>query len=295
MTVESCSSFCSNFQYFGLEYGGECYCGNTLPSEEAAATDCNMVCDGNANELCGAGWRLSTYENLLYNSAPSGTQTPAIAGWTYYGCVLDQGNPRTLAGDSTAAADMTLEACAAFCAGYDFFGAEYGSQCYCGYALGAAAANESAADCSMPCGGNAAEVCGAGWRLTVYEATTATSAPDPGLPATVGAYSSLGCYTDNAEGRAFPNVYYDDAALTLEECASVAAKNGATYFGAEYAQECWYGDAIGGGNAKTQTSACDMACKGNASEYCGGPNALSMYQLTAGTKLRFARNRQYAV
>jgi len=295
MTVESCSTFCSKFQYFGLEYGGECYCGSALPSEQAPATDCNMVCDGNSAELCGSSWRLSTYQNLNYNSAPSSSQTPAISGWTYYGCVLDQGSPRSLPDDSTAGNGMTLESCASFCSGFDYFGTEYGSQCYCGYSLNAAGVNEPSADCNMPCGGDTTEVCGGSWRLTVYKSTTTTSPPNPGLPQTVGAYSLLGCYTDNAAGRAFPNVYYDDTALTLEECAAVASKNGATYFGTEYAQECWYGASIGGNNVKTLASACDMECKGNASEYCGGPNALSMYQLTSGTKLRFARNREYAV
>lgn len=63
MTVESCSSFCSGYTYFGVEWYGECYCGNGLVSSSmvAAAGDCNTACAGNAAELCGGANRLSLY------------------------------------------------------------------------------------------------------------------------------------------------------------------------------------------------------------------------------------------
>ncbi|KAL2257207.1 hypothetical protein VTK26DRAFT_513 [Humicola hyalothermophila] len=68
-----------------------------------------------------------------------------------------------------ASDELTLEACAAFCAGHDLFGAEYGRECYCGdgpFAAGAVGVGQ--AECSMPCAGDAAQVCGAGNRLSVY-------------------------------------------------------------------------------------------------------------------------------
>lgn len=278
MTVESCASFCSDWPYFGIEYGGQCYCGQDLPSESAPETDCNMACDGNSAELCGAGWRLSTYQNLDYVPV----STPPIPGWTYSGCYLDQGNPRSLPDANTASNNLTLEDCAAFCDGYSFFGTEYSSQCYCGYVLNAAAVQEPATDCNMVCAGNETEYCGGSWRLTVYASTTL--AP-PSIPSTVAGYTSLGCWTDNVDGRALPNLYANNS-MTLEMCAAVATEAGATYWGAEYGRECWYGSNVSGGNNVTSLSACDMTCMGNSSEYCGGSNALSMYYLSGSSRLR---------
>lgn len=188
---------------------------------------------------------------------------------------------------------MTLETCAAFCEGYNYFGTEYGSQCYCGYSLNSAAVLEPATDCSMACAGNSSETCGGNWRLTTYQATTTTSAPNPSIPATVAGYTSLGCWSDNADGRALPNVYYNNTSMTLELCASVAAANGAAYWGAEYSQECWYGSTLGGGNAAISTSSCNMECKGNSSEYCGGSNALSLYSLSGSAKFRYRRDGKH--
>ena len=50
----------------------------------------------------------------------------------------------------------------------------------------------------MACPGNAAQLCGAGNRLSVYDL-----APPPATPSTPAAtYTSLGCYTELSGGRA---------------------------------------------------------------------------------------------
>src|SRR5450432_3058129 len=68
MTVEECAASCSKFLYFGVEYGQQCYCGNTQDSGSAQVTDieCNFPCPGNSQETCGAGDLLNVYENLEY-------------------------------------------------------------------------------------------------------------------------------------------------------------------------------------------------------------------------------------
>jgi hypothetical protein len=241
-----------------------------------------MVCDGNTAELCGAGWRLSTYQNLAYVSPPT-TSTPAIPGWTYLGCYLDQYNPRSLPDASKFSNSLTLEDCAAFCKGFNFFGMEYSSECYCGYTINAAAVAEPATDCNMLCSGNDTEICGGSWRLTVYGSKT-TSVP-PGIPSKVADYTSLGCWSDNVNGRAMLNLYANDS-MTLEMCATTASAAGATYWGTEYGRECWFGTDLGGGNSATSLNRCGMLCGGNSSEYCGGPNALSLYSLSGHARLR---------
>jgi len=67
MTLEVCAERCAGFLWFGTEYADECYCGNTLLSEDAPMEECNMVCDGDDMEPCGGPNRLSLYS---YNPSP---------------------------------------------------------------------------------------------------------------------------------------------------------------------------------------------------------------------------------
>lgn len=65
MTVEQCIGFCSasSWGYAGLEYGSECWCGNSLAAGQAAPqADCNMLCSGAPLEYCGSGNRLDLYK-----------------------------------------------------------------------------------------------------------------------------------------------------------------------------------------------------------------------------------------
>lgn len=78
MTLESCATFCNGYKYFGTEYGQECYCGNYFNAGSVVASnnDCSMVCAGRADELCGAGSRLTTYQLTSGSSVSLISQAP---------------------------------------------------------------------------------------------------------------------------------------------------------------------------------------------------------------------------
>lgn len=61
MTVGRCTSNChaAGHSLAGLEFGRECWCGNSL-NNNATATDegCDMRCAGNSTEFCGGAERL---------------------------------------------------------------------------------------------------------------------------------------------------------------------------------------------------------------------------------------------
>ena len=68
MTVEKCINFCKgkSMTYAGLEYSGECYCGNKIASDRAPKSgslgNCLMKCSGNADEVCGGAAAISLYQ-----------------------------------------------------------------------------------------------------------------------------------------------------------------------------------------------------------------------------------------
>ncbi|KAJ4010351.1 hypothetical protein NW752_005026 [Fusarium irregulare] len=77
MTPSTCLNACADqgFPLAGLEYGGECYCGNVLANDTVKANvdDCNVPCNGDKTLLCGGPSRLSVYiSNDLLSLQPCG-------------------------------------------------------------------------------------------------------------------------------------------------------------------------------------------------------------------------------
>lgn len=52
----------SGYQYAGLEYGSECYCGNRIAGARMKEEECNLDCKGEKGSLCGGVARLSVYK-----------------------------------------------------------------------------------------------------------------------------------------------------------------------------------------------------------------------------------------
>lgn len=88
----------------------------------------------------------------------------------------------------TTSNNMTLEMCAANCAGYTYFGTEYASECYCDNVVGNNTSIDSTGkSCNMACAGNSTEMCGGSARLNLYELN---GNPNPNLPTTMSSYVS---------------------------------------------------------------------------------------------------------
>ena len=75
--VENCAAACSNYKYFGVEYGQECYCGNVLnagsvnSSTVLNSNPCNIVCVDNTLEYCGGRSVLNLYQVAAVLSSSS--------------------------------------------------------------------------------------------------------------------------------------------------------------------------------------------------------------------------------
>lgn len=60
-----CSVYCRQYLYYGLQAGGECYCGNEFGQHGAAPeSECNNKCSKDPSKMCGGVLRNSVYKNL---------------------------------------------------------------------------------------------------------------------------------------------------------------------------------------------------------------------------------------
>ncbi|KAF6822223.1 WSC domain-containing protein-like protein 3 [Colletotrichum plurivorum] len=223
--------------------------------------------------------------------SPLNPRMPAIIGgqWQYAGCFKDLvDNARLFTGASSASDDMSLDKCAAFCStgapgggAFNYFGVEYGRECYCGWDAQAAKMATAEAECYAPCAGSPIGLCGAGFRLSVYNNTIPSKPPSgPENAARAGDYELLGCQTEGVNGRALTGNFYGSDDMTSKTCAAFCAKGSWLFMGVEYSRECWCGNSVNAGSIPAPLKECDMRCQGNQSEFCGGNNRLGLYQLS---------------
>jgi hypothetical protein len=65
---------------------------------------------------------------------------------------------------------MTSDLGATYCStnGYRFAGVEYSNECYCSSFIKSTYTTTPDYECNMPCAGDNAQLCGAGWRIQIY-------------------------------------------------------------------------------------------------------------------------------
>ncbi|KAK7691709.1 hypothetical protein QCA50_005109 [Cerrena zonata] len=179
LTIEDCIASCSSqgFTLAGAEFGVQCFCGNTLVNGATVgqAADCNMNCIGNPNETCGGPNRLSVYTstgNVVVFPVPTPQNTSLPNGWAYQGCLQDT-NARVFPNQLDWVTNNTVVDCINQCQTFGFpaAGLEFGSQCFCGDVSDAQNNSPGLApeiDCSIPCSGDPAHLCGGPDLLSYY-------------------------------------------------------------------------------------------------------------------------------
>ncbi|ORY79543.1 WSC domain-domain-containing protein [Protomyces lactucae-debilis] len=204
------------------------------------------------------------------------------------GCFQDSaqfGGVRTFNGPSYVDTNgLTNQACASFCTskGFPISATEYSQECYCGGDV----PTTGSAVCSKPCSGDPTQVCGGDWALSVSRTSnvpvnSVSSAPSPNVTAIdyiPFKYDGqlAGCFADAAETGGVRTLsgatYRDSSSLTNEKCANFCGEKGFAYSGTEDGQECWCSSTL----PTVSSTRCDAACKGNTTQTCGGPWALTV-------------------
>lgn len=272
-SVDACTAKCNaaGFFYAGVEFGKECFCGNTLSNNgvPAPASDCNFACPGNAGQKCGAGNRLNIY------AAPGAPPAPPTAGsWQSIGCWSDSTTARSLGTQQTVAGGMTVEKCQAACGtgGFSLSGVEFATQCFCGNAFANNPTQKPDSDCNMACSGNGGEKCGGPSRLNVYR-TAPQNNPQ---------WKSLGCVSDVVNARTLSVTMPVQGGVTTESCQQACQAAGYPIAGTEFSTECYCDVQFRNTGVAEPLADCNMNCAGNAAEKCGGADRLNAYYNTAG-------------
>ncbi|PVF98141.1 WSC-domain-containing protein [Serendipita vermifera] len=287
MTVEACVDGCidAGFSSAGLQDGRECYCGdiNISPSDLADIGDCNKPCLGDGSEFCGGSSRVLVYTKPKSNN-PSPGPTPTTS-WTpaQGGCWSDNvDHQRALDHSGGNADDMTPAKCQAICeaAGFMLAGVEYGRECFCGNTI-MGNNRPSAGICTMTCSGDPNQICGGPDAINIYvkDNYPYTTGPASVLPS-YNSYIITGCWEDGSSNRVLTHgpatpIPYDQA--TVQKCIDGCAAAGFSSAGVEYGGECYCDNITYPPSQSKPLSDCNMACKGDGSEFCGGPNRILIY------------------
>lgn len=233
---KSCTAWCAGYEFAGVEFGNECYCGHQLASYSVKTPDqeCNMPCAKNGSQPCGGSNRVS-----LFASSLIATTNPGPNGWVSVGCYNDSRFTRTLAQPQVLAVGgqgMTVGQCTTACQqqSYRYAGLEYADECYCGDTI-QYSAGPAASGCDMPCYGNSSEFCGGANTINLYQLPSASNSSS--IPT---GWSSMGCVTDSASARTLRytvDVVGGATNMTVGNCISACQSHGWSIAGVEYSQE----------------------------------------------------------
>lgn len=301
--------FAAGYVFAGTEYAQECWCGNAISNPSSYRPDgplnlCDTPCTGDPGENCGGqGGYMSLYADatrfdiprfLSSVSAPSPTAPTPTPGpgsgsaselWTYTSCLPPSSLPIL---KSLSTSSLTLQVCAGFCTGYNYFALQSSVQCLCGNTLlPSSSRGQEENKCDLSCAGDAAQRCGGMSSMSVYKNSVQTaphspSSPSsgaviPGIPARAGSYTWLGCYRE-VPGRALRGPSRAVDGMTVAMCGLFCGGEGTRMMGVEYGRECFCGEELVGETAVRDVGECNMPCAGNRSEFCGAADRLGVYK-----------------
>lgn len=277
MTLEMCGEFCAGFNYFGVEYGRECYCGNTLREGSVPATnqkDCSFLCPGDKSTYCGAGMRLQMYKigetrslspTSIVASTSSSSSITSAAPTTSSSAV-----PTTSSTSTTSVAPTTSTT-----------------------STTSAAPTTSITSTSISSSTSTSISSALTTTTSTIISSTTTTTTTSARPTTTGPvviegntnFTYYSCVQEPSRGRLLPRQLFNDGVnMTIPACLERCWNF--NYAGVEYGRECWCGDAlnlVGEVNndavpGKNVTdSQCSFLCPGDNKSYCGAGSKMSLY------------------
>lgn len=118
----------NGYKYAGLEYYGQCFCGDSIAGNSISETQCNFACTGDKTQTCGGNDILSVYMDPTFPVTDPNT----ISDYMPQGCYAEgnYGRAVTYRQDQLDTATLTTEKCLAACKSqsYPLAGTEFGGE-----------------------------------------------------------------------------------------------------------------------------------------------------------------------
>ncbi|KAL3424975.1 fungistatic metabolite [Phlyctema vagabunda] len=327
MTLDSCAAFCTGKQYFGVEYGRECYCGNSLAAGSVKATnqnDCNFLCPGNRLQYCGAGVRLQLYSVASASSSTSSTTSLAssstsTSSTTSSSSVSGSSTSTTATSTSSqtsasSSTTSTLTSSTSSSSSPSSSSTSVSSTVTTSSSSGSITPSSSSSTSSTlstlstttrtstSSSSTSSTLSSSSSSTSTISSTSSTSSTNSASPTYTGPpvisqgnsnFTYYNCSTDGPGPRALPNLVEASDTMTIDRCLSNCWMY--KYAGVEYARECWCGNTLSGSTNVTDTpkgGQCSFTCKGNSTQYCGAGNRLSLYYFDVSKAAKNAANRR---
>jgi len=243
-SFEGCQQQCSQYVYFGLQWHGQCWCGDAF----STTRDHKRVAD----KECGSDGRGRGWRSAVYQVSPMDPQSG------YQGCYVDDKNRDLEVGPiGGKKRDWNHDTCRIRCAQYKYFSLQYHGECFCGNRFSTAPVYKKVDD--KQCG---ADRLGRGWRNSVYRVSQSTPS------------GYVGCYVDNRQRdlKVGPIGGPKTRAWIPKNCRTACAQY--QYFGVQDNGQCFCGNAYSTAPAYKQVN--DDECGPN---FRGGPWRNAIYRV----------------
>lgn len=144
-------------------------------SARSPSAYCNVKCAG-SQEFCGGGFNIDVYNASTVSAGIPPAGTPS--GWK--GCYSDAATVKIMSDYSFSSPSMSNDMCRTGCASlnYTFAGNEMGNRCYCSKTLPTAQILPPLS-CNTACPGNASQVCGGDYKLSLFDLSGVSVPPTP--------------------------------------------------------------------------------------------------------------------
>ena len=281
MTVEMCIGLCGGKGYSiaGLEYGSQCFCGNSVPARAmpipGSVGACTERCKGNSSEICGNGNALSLYQkcNGACNNAQFGLG--GSSGSTASAPAAPVASSSAVMTPASSAAGYSITSSAVMMASSSVVTAASSAP---------AVSVSSAADHKVTPVNPIATATAASPVLPGPTVVSSPPASNVTLPA---GWTSAGCYSDAVNPRSLSGISFAwwGEAMTSSGCAAYCSKMKYSMAGTENGGQCFCGNSLVQSKAMPSTS-CKTACAGDKTQVCGGPGALSVFKSASATMRR---------
>lgn len=279
MTLEKCANFCSGMAYFGVEYGRECYCDDSLREGSTKADDpgtCSLTCAGDESTYCGGSMRLQLYKHDV--SADSGASSTPVATPT---SGVSSTTPASASSSKVDDVDSSPSS-----ASSSTPGSSSGSS-----SSSIPSSTSTPGPSSSSTAGSSSESESVSSTPSKISSTSSTTTPTSASSTPTGPivypgnqnFTYYSCVEEPSAGRLMDDQIYNNGDnMTIKSCLERCWEY--DWAGVEYGRECWCGDKL---NLEGETDAtpgknvtdseCSFLCPGDDMAYCGAASRLSLY------------------